>query len=76
MEIQISKKSGVASSKSVIANQLFTLWSKENPTVDLKFSEDLLDMEDEEDLINKSTIPLWVVDSKGNSDTVIVKRVF
>lgn len=76
MEIKISKKSKVASSKSVLASQLYTLLSKENPTVNLKFSEDLLDLEEDEELINKSTVPLWVVDSQGNSDTVTVKRVF
>ena len=76
MEISMFKGSKMASTKSVVANQLYQLLALENPTVDLKFSEDLLDLEEDEDLINKSTIPLWVVDSQGNSNTIIVKRVF
>lgn len=76
IEIKLNSKTRVSSGSDVISNQIFRLVSEENPTVNLKFTQDLLDMEEDEDLIKKSKIPLWVMDHNKVKNTVLIKRVF
>jgi hypothetical protein len=58
-------RSHVAFSRSLLADN----------TIDLHFSEDMVDYKPEDGLINKSKLPLWVIQS-GVDGTLAIERVW
>jgi len=63
-------------SRPHLAFSMKDLLSESNPGIDLKFSEDLLDYEPDEDLIIKTKIPLWVIKPMAGGNTVSIQRVW
>lgn len=63
-------------SKPHLAFNLKSILSAGNPGIDLKFSEDLLEYEPDEELIVKSKVPLWVIKPAGGGNTVSIQRMW
>jgi hypothetical protein len=60
-------------SKPHLAYNMVNILSEHNP--ELKFTEDLLGYEPDEDLIMKSKFPLWIIKSIG-VNSVSIKRIW
>lgn len=63
-------------SKSHLAFNFIDLMKKDNPDVNMMFTDDLLNFEPNEDLIYKSKVPLWVVCPLEAGKRVVIKRVW
>jgi predicted GH43/DUF377 family glycosyl hydrolase len=67
----------VVFSEDHLAFDLASLIMESNPNINLKFSQDLLDFEPEEELVMKSKVPLWIIEHVGPSKKrVQIKRVW
>lgn len=62
--------------KPHLAFNMQGLLQDSNPGIDLRFSEDLLDYEPDDELIVKSTVPLWVIKPAGGGNTVSIQRMW
>lgn len=63
-------------SKPHLAFDMRSILRRGNPGIDLKFSEDLLEYERDDDLILKSKIPLWVIKPMDGGNVVSIQRVW
>lgn len=63
-------------SKPHLAFDMQEILSKNNPGIDLKFSEDLLEYDPDEELILKSKVPLWVIKPMKGGNVVSIQRVW
>jgi hypothetical protein len=73
---QTEKGYKILLSKPYLAFNLKDILSQNNPGIDLRFSEDLLEYEQEDDLILKSKIPLWVIKPTSGGNVVSIQRVW
>jgi hypothetical protein len=74
--VQMKKGYRVKLSKPHLAFNMGAILSHSNPGIDLKFSEDLLEYEPDEELIVKSSVPLWVIKPVDGGSTVSIQRVW
>lgn len=74
--VQMGKGYTVRLSKPHLAFDMENLLSRSNPGIDLRFSEDLLEYEPDEELVLKSKIPLWVIKPMDGGNTVSIQRVW
>jgi hypothetical protein len=74
--VQMQKGYMVKLGKSHLAFDMGSILSDKNPGVDLRFSEDLLEYEPDEELIVKSKVPLWVIKPIEGGSTVSIQRVW
>jgi hypothetical protein len=73
--VQMGDQYKVKLSKAHLAFNMADILLKSNPEVDLKFSEDLLEYNPDEDLMMKSKMPLWIIHPNGNN-SVSIKRMW
>lgn len=62
-------------SRARVAFDFMNILSRDNPSVSLEFTDDLLNYTPDADLVRKSKVPLWVIQQVG-PQSVIIKRMW
>jgi len=57
-----------------IPHKIASMLKVANPMLNLCLDEDLINMDEDEELIFKPKVPIWVMDNKGS--VVIIKRIY
>lgn len=73
---QMQRGYKVKLTKPHLAFNMQGLLESSNPGIDLRFSEDLLDYEPDDELIVKSSVPLWVIKPTSGGNTVSIQRMW
>ena len=74
--VQMGRGYNVRLSKPHLAFNMRDILSQDNPGIDLRFSEDLLEYEPDEEIVLKSKIPLWVIKPMDGGNTVSIQRIW
>lgn len=65
----------IVSKQGFLSLNIQELMMQDNPGIDLSFSPDMLDFEPDQEMIRKSTVPLWVI-KQMNPGHVLIQRTF